>query len=917
MFTFKPSDTSIVVIDPSGRNHSTVRKALAQYKTRWNESLADKIGISSDPKEAIGSTIIIPEFMSYQINALNYKKVITIDVIQNITMYELRRAVIVPVVHSFSDITEFISVVEERNPSIVACDFETASKWTSVQKAQFKEQLEIHEPDTEDYIWLQQQIKSDGLSHPSLVRITHLSVAVSETESFVITISLESEVAICEWLCETEIKQVWHNASFDFKHVYFRTQNVPKLFEDSELLAKCYLNHTQNHLAKTGLKELAKSVYGNWGDGVKDSFSLEHMHDERLIHYAGIDTQATLFVWNEFSTLDEVGDIVGFDQLFPIIEPRLHAETPRYFYENALKPMVPHSIRLMYNGINLDQEKASKLEDVLVKILDDVATQLEESPTIKAFREFRYTELSEKKKKEIIAKKRDVRYYLKEYKHTDLVMRSFVVNTYLEDVRANYEFFPDKLLPNKDVAWAVNDLKKFIKNNLDLPMLQEIVDKTIPTDNEWVHRAMIRLAQYKSENYNVTYETQIDEIDMSIVPRFNPGSTTQMQALFNFLEVEPLAFTDTGAPSWGREQLEELVDTSDNPEIVEVCKPLVTYSQSSIIKTTFIEGFKKYVVDGVLYGNFRLFGTKTARPTSKQINLLNLPSTGSVYAKPVKECLKPFDGDILYTVDLSALEDRVIATISKDKSKCAVFTDGLDGHSLNCCGYFREEVEALTGPFTDDVERVKAFMKLVDEGNKEAKALRQRSKGPTFALAYGAYPKKIASQVKCTIDEAQSIFDRYHNVLYGGITDYRENYVLPTAIANGKLHMLLGAHIKSADPEKDIRTLNNSTVQSFSLITLVTMCRINELIDEAGYQNDIRIMASIYDSLYYSVTPDPTIIKWLNDIIIPIMTQPYIVDEAIHNEAEGEVGDSFSNLIPIPNNCSIEYIKGVLDDINT
>ena len=41
MYTFRDSDTSIVVIDPSGRNHSTVSRALALYKLRWNESLVE------------------------------------------------------------------------------------------------------------------------------------------------------------------------------------------------------------------------------------------------------------------------------------------------------------------------------------------------------------------------------------------------------------------------------------------------------------------------------------------------------------------------------------------------------------------------------------------------------------------------------------------------------------------------------------------------------------------------------------------------------------------------------------------------------------------------------------------------------------------------------------------------------------
>ena len=40
-------------------------------------------------------------------------------------------------------------------------------------------------------------------------------------------------------------------------------------------------------------------------------------------------------------------------------------------------------------------------------------------------------------------------------------------------------------------------------------------------------------------------------------------------------------------------------------------------------------------------------------------------------------------------VDLSALEDRVIANLSKDKNKCSIFTEGIDGHCLNSYYYFK------------------------------------------------------------------------------------------------------------------------------------------------------------------------------------------------------------------------------------
>lgn len=185
-------------------------------------------------------------------------------------------------------------------PSVIACDFETASKYSDSDKLQLQAELDLLEDKKTDYaLALKQRIASTGLSHPSMVDITHLSVAYSESEAYVIiTDTPKLRSLILNWLVTTDRLQIWHNASYDFRLVYHATNKFPPNYEDSQIFAKTLLNHVEVHKANTGLKHLMGWRFGSWAVAA-DSFNLSRMYDEDVLLYAATDAVSTLCLYNE------------------------------------------------------------------------------------------------------------------------------------------------------------------------------------------------------------------------------------------------------------------------------------------------------------------------------------------------------------------------------------------------------------------------------------------------------------------------------------------------------------------------------------------------------------------------------------------------------------------------------------------
>lgn len=131
-------------------------------------------------------------------------------------------------------------------------------------------------------------------------------------------------------------------------------------------------------------------------------------------------------------------------------------------------------------------------------------------------------------------------------------------------------------------------------------------------------------------------------------------------------------------------------------QVVKVLDILLELSDTSIISNNFLTSFVEYsqCTDGDyrLYGSYKLGGTVSGRPTSSSPNMLNLPSTRSVFAKPVKKCFGAAEGRLMVGADYTGLEAVVGAIISEDKKMLGPYIDGFDGHSMRAVAFFPEDL---------------------------------------------------------------------------------------------------------------------------------------------------------------------------------------------------------------------------------
>lgn len=291
--------------------------------------------------------------------------------------------------------------------------------------------------------------------------------------------------------------------------------------------------------------------------------------------------------------------------LLPAPEPSTYAPPFGYFYHNVAKHLIRDTVRVMANGLHIDLDKVEQLETTLDEQLAKVQEELASNPLISEFQQIQHRHAIKDYIEDRKSKMRTPDYYLKPFKYNDSVHRSYFMYLFAKEYGLPQ---PSKLIEGTVIPkWSAKLVNTFASSR---PVLQRLLKGEL-TSHPLIDEAMIILATDKCNIYNQKYLDAIHSPNVPI-PTFNPGSSTQKQALFKWLGIESdKTSKTTGLPSFDRDEIERIHKETTDEHVRHFTQCFIDHSFAAIVRNNFIEAFYRYTVEDRLYGQYKLLGAKT------------------------------------------------------------------------------------------------------------------------------------------------------------------------------------------------------------------------------------------------------------------------------------------------------------------
>lgn len=156
--------------------------------------------------------------------------------------------------------------------------------------------------------------------------------------------------------------------------------------------------------------------------------------------------------------------------------------------------------------------------------------------------------------------------------------------------------------------------------------------------------------------------------------KINIYSDTQLRTfLYSIKKLKPTKTTTSGKGSTDEEALLAL----NIPEL----NVLIQIRKLQKIRDTYLGGFLREQVNGIIHTSFNLHLVKTFRSSSDRPNIQNIPIRDEESMQITRQALFPRPGHQLLEIDYSGLEVRIAACYHKDPTMIKYLEDGFDMHA--------------------------------------------------------------------------------------------------------------------------------------------------------------------------------------------------------------------------------------------
>jgi len=214
----------------------------------------------------------------------------------------------------------------------------------------------------------------------------------------------------------------------------------------------------------------------------------------------------------------------------------------------------------------------------------------------------------------------------------------------------------------------------------------------------------------------------------------NASTTAFKRYLFEHLKLPKMKLTAKEKDALDDEAIILLKEwcVTNRSEIVELLELVQEYRHWGKIKSTYIDGYLKYInsATGRLHPDLMPLATATGRFASKNPNCQNMPRAGADDVGVRNFILAP-SGKVLLTLDFSQIELRVGAFYCKDEKMLETYNNNGDIHALTTGVIYRISLDAAS-----------------DRHHPLYKERRTIAKNCNFGTFFGLFPKGLQKTLK-------------------------------------------------------------------------------------------------------------------------------------------------------------------------